>query len=62
MTKELDTIFDALAKRLGIKPESPEAIVLDTAKLQVQMLWVRSAATPASSSIVKVKRGKKDAN
>lgn len=64
MTKELDAIFDALAKRLNIKPESPEAVALDTAKLQVQMLWVRAAAASptASQSLVKVKRGKKDAN
>ena len=65
MTKELDTIFDALAKRLNIKPESAEAVALDTAKLQVQMLWLQQgppASPSASQSLVKVKRGKKDAN
>ena len=56
MTKELDAIFDALAKRLSINPESPEAVALDTAKLQVQMLWQQQGPRPGD--IVKVKRGK----
>lgn len=56
MTKELDTIFDALAKRLGVDPESAEAVALDTAKLQVQMLWLQQGPRPGN--IVKIKRGK----
>ena len=57
--KELDVIFSSLSRRLGIADDSPEAMALDVAKLEVSGLLMRQQAvkTTRPDSIVKVRRG-----
>jgi hypothetical protein len=56
--KELDIIFSSLSRRLGITDDSPEAMALDVAKLEVLGLLVLHQAKARPDSIVKVRRGR----
>jgi hypothetical protein len=57
--KELDIIFSSLSRRLGIADDSPEAMALDVAKLEVLGLLMRAGGTATRpESIVKVRRGR----